>query len=102
DPHPDVELIKQWAATGQPVYEYDEHNRKWKVEDNPRWLRGLKHSLNPPKEPQHIEVRDYLYKNIKGEYAKGTANKAFDDCALIETHKRFVKWLDDDWWLIEV
>lgn len=105
EPHIYATMIHRWVDTGQPVYCRDPFgpDGTWRrTSDLAGWYVDLEYSFNPPKEKQFIEVRDYLYKTVRGKYAKATANKDFDDCVYIEMSNQFVKWLDDDWRKVEI
>lgn len=103
EPHTHAEMIKRWADTGQPVYKFSEYRNEWQLIANPYWHKEIKYLLNPPKEKQFIEVRDFLY-NMLGTVIKISLHKSeavlsVENC---EKTKGFIRWLDDDWRKIEI
>lgn len=101
EPHPHRAMIKRWIRTGQPVYARYGPNTEWFLVHKPSWNPLWQYSFNPPKEPQYIEVRDYLILRGNTTY-KRTLNKGVSTVEEIEKLPVFSRWLDDDWRLIEI
>lgn len=50
------------------------------------------------KEPEFIEVREYLHKGRQGYVLHNSIQRNFGpDAASIESMPHFITWLDDDW-----
>lgn len=58
------------------------------------------------KEPEFIEVREYLMHRSNGKIALGVVNNEpgslFDDPDQVQTHESFIKWIDKDWRKVEI
>lgn len=50
------------------------------------------------KEPEFIEVREYLYRGVLGQVICSSIQKNLDqEIATIGSSPNFIKWLDEDW-----
>lgn len=50
------------------------------------------------KEPEFIEVREYLYRGVLGQVICSSIQKNLDqEIATIGSSPNFIKWIDQDW-----
>lgn len=54
------------------------------------------------KEPEYIEVREYLFTNWDGIARHNSAQKGHSDLLAIEHSTDFIRWIDKDWRKVEI
>lgn len=104
EPLPHAEVIAKHAMTGQPVYCYDETHKRWRVTHDPGWYKEHQYSLNPSREKEFIEVREYVCRDNNGYLCIGLVENSFGFKKPMDIEEMFdfVKWIDQDWRRIEI